>query len=45
MLLLIDGHFHIELSVGHFELRKQGDYAAWAPESTTSGVRSGTLAS
>jgi len=31
LLLLISGHFHIELSVGIFELRRQGDYAMWGP--------------
>ena len=31
MVLLVDGNFHINLTAGHAQLTRQGDYAVWGP--------------
>lgn len=31
LLLLIKGHFHVNLSVGNVELKDEGDYVIWGP--------------
>jgi quercetin dioxygenase-like cupin family protein len=31
VLLLIEGRFRLDLSVGTFVLQKEGDYAIWGP--------------